>query len=76
MRSILHSVKEVFEMRKLIWAIAILYCIAPDLFPGPIDDALITLASMIYTAQSASRNRDPVFMRSVETDCCINGKDE
>ncbi len=50
-------------MRKLIWVIAILYCIAPDLFPGPVDDALVTLATIIYTAQTASKSRDPEYIK-------------
>ena len=41
-------------MKKLLIMIGIIcYCISPDLFYGPIDDAIVALSGMAYTLASA-----------------------
>lgn len=51
-------------MKKLLIIIgAICYCIAPDLFAGPIDDAILVLASMAYSMNAAGGRRDPEYMK-------------
>ena len=49
-------------MKRLLIIGAILYCLAPDLFYGPIDDALILLGSMICAA-AGQKDRDPEYMK-------------
>ncbi len=50
-------------MKKLLIMIgAVCYCVAPDLFLSPMDDAVIVLASMAYTLLGAKPKRDPEHM--------------
>lgn len=58
--------QEVETMKKLLIIIgAICYVVAPDLFFGPVDDAVVFLGSIIYAmaAPGANRNRDPEYIR-------------
>lgn len=49
--------------RLLILIGAICYCVAPDLFAGPIDDTLILLATMAYSAMVEGRDRSPEYVK-------------
>ena len=51
--------------RLLILIGAICYCVAPDLFVGPIDDAIVLLGSMVVSSmiEKAKENRDPEYIR-------------
>ena len=52
------------NIKRLILIGAFLYCVAPDLFAGPLDDTLILLGSMLLNAgSSTSKNRDPEYMK-------------
>ena len=63
--------KELTEMevenvkRLLILIGAICYCVAPDLFAGPIDDAIVLLGSMMVSSMidKAKGDRDPEYMK-------------
>lgn len=52
-------------MKKLLIIIgAICYIVAPDLFYGPMDDAIVFLGSMAYTiATNYDRDRDPQYVK-------------
>lgn len=52
-------------MKKLLIIIgAACYCFAPDLFFGPVDDAIVFLGSMAYTlAANNDKRRDPEYMK-------------
>ncbi len=55
-------------MKKLLIIIgAVCYVAAPDLFFGPVDDAVISLASIMYALMASgsrsSRDRDPEYIR-------------
>ena len=55
-------------MKKLLIMIGIIcYCISPDLFYGPIDDAIIALGGMAYTLASA-RAKGPKYMKANQYD--------
>jgi hypothetical protein len=57
---------EVENMKRLLILIgAICYCVAPDLFAGPIDDAIVLLGSMGVSSmiEKAKENRDPEYIR-------------
>ena len=45
----------------------ICYCVSPDLFYGPIDDAVVTLGGMMYTLASA-RAKGPKYMKANQYD--------
>ena len=51
--------------RLLILIGAICYCVAPDLFAGPIDDAIVLLGSMVVSSmiEKAKENREPEYIR-------------
>lgn len=51
------------NMKRVVLIVAFLYCIAPDLFVGPLDDALVLLGSMAFAGASPLKNRDPEYMR-------------
>ncbi|MDO5491474.1 MAG: hypothetical protein Q4F96_03625 [Bacillota bacterium] len=51
-------------MKRIMLIVAILYCISPDLFAGPIDDIFILLGSLACSA--APRDRDPKFRKMYE----------
>lgn len=58
--------QEVETMKKLLIIIgAVCYVVAPDLFFGPVDDAVVSLASVMYAiaAPRANKNRDPQYMK-------------
>ncbi|MDO4869752.1 MAG: hypothetical protein Q4A65_05675 [Bacillota bacterium] len=52
-------------MKKLLIIIGVIcYCVAPDLFYGPIDDAIVFLGSAAYTfATTFNRDRDPEYIK-------------
>ena len=53
-------------MKKLLILIgAVCYCVAPDLFIGPLDDAIVLLASTALSTMmaSAKQGRDPEYMK-------------
>ncbi len=53
-------------MKKLLIILgAICYVASPDLFAGPLDDAVLFLASCIYAIASpgANRDRDPEYIK-------------
>ena len=53
-------------MKKLLIIIgAICYVASPDLFAGPLDDALLFLGSVIYAiaAPGPNRDRDPEYIK-------------
>ena len=58
-------------MKKLLIIIAaVCYCVAPDLFVGPVDDAIVFLASTAYAMAASSekeknrdKNRDPEYVK-------------
>ena len=53
-------------MKKLLIIIgAICYVASPDLFAGPLDDALVFLGSVIYAVctSGAERDRDPEYIK-------------
>ena len=51
-------------MKKLLIMIGIIcYCISPDLFYGPIDDAIIALGGIAYTLASA-RAKGPEYAKA------------
>ena len=55
-------------MKKLLIMIGIIcYCVSPDLFYGPIDDAIVTLGGMMYTLASA-RAKGPKYMKANQYD--------
>ena len=47
----------------LILVLAIGYCLSPDLFAGPVDDAVVMLGSMAFTALTSKDRRDPTYMK-------------
>lgn len=51
--------------RLLILIGAICYCVAPDLFAGPIDDAIVLLGSMIVSSmlEKPKQDRDPEYLK-------------
>ena len=50
-------------MKKLLIIIgAICYCVAPDLFFGPVDDAIIALGSVAYTLATTGGHKDPEYV--------------
>ena len=58
--------QEVENMKKLLIIIgAICYVVSPDLFTGPLDDAMVFLGSIIYAACAvgAERDRDPEYIK-------------
>ncbi len=60
--------KGVRTMKKLLIMIGIIcYCISPDLFYGPIDDAIVALGGMAYTLASA-RAGVPKSMKTEQYD--------
>lgn len=51
-------------MKKVLIIIAaICYCLWPDLFAGPVDDAIVLLGSMAFTALTSKEHQDPVYMK-------------
>ena len=53
-------------MKKLLIMIGIIcYCVSPDLFYGPIDDAIVALGGMAYTLASA-RAKLPKNMKTTQ----------
>lgn len=49
-------------MRNLLIIIgAVCYCVAPDLFFGPIDDAIVLLGSVVYTIASSIGANDSAY---------------
>ncbi|MBQ6402012.1 MAG: hypothetical protein IJI20_06995 [Firmicutes bacterium] len=48
-------------MKRLILIAAILYCVSPDLFAGPVDDILVMLAGTVCS--TVPRDRDPEFRK-------------
>ena len=54
------------KKRVLILVAAVAYCVAPDLFVGPLDDALVLLATSAITTLTAGntrQNRDPEYVK-------------
>ena len=57
---------EVITMKKkgVIFLIgAICYCLAPDLFAGPLDDTLIVLGSLMYSVLTTDKKKDPDYIK-------------
>ncbi|MBQ9016542.1 MAG: hypothetical protein IJ109_10580 [Firmicutes bacterium] len=51
-------------MKKLLIMIgAVCYVVAPDLFFGPVDDAVVFLGGIIYAIAAPAPNRDPEYIR-------------
>ena len=45
-------------MKFLIWVACIVYCLSPiDIAPGPLDDAIVTIAVMGLTSLMSSGNK-------------------
>ena len=52
------------NIKRLILIGAFLYCVAPDLFAGPLDDTLILLGSMLLNAGNiTNKKKDPEYMK-------------
>ena len=50
--------------RLLIFVVVICYIIAPDLFVGPADDAIVSLGSLAYLfATTFEKDRDPKYVK-------------
>ena len=56
-------------MKKLLILIGIVcYCVSPDLFYGPIDDAIVALGGMAYTFGSSGIGKSMKRMKKGEYD--------
>lgn len=52
-------------MKKLLIVIGVIcYCVAPDLFVGPADDAALLLASMIYSLSTSGERKEPEYVKA------------
>lgn len=50
-------------MKKLLIIVgAVCYVVAPDLFFGPMDDAIVFLGSIVYTIASSGSHRNPDYI--------------
>lgn len=51
-------------MKKLLIMIGVIcYCVSPDLFFGPMDDAVIVLAGIAQTLLGAGARREPEWKK-------------
>jgi len=52
-------------MKKMLILIgAICYCLAPDPVVGPLDDTIVMLATMVFSAMTAGpKDRDPHYVK-------------